>query len=166
MQTLIELYDDRPLENVLGVEMFHPRRVVYVCPADVAENYKIQRKLREYFAHRGEECELFFVRAKIYDTDAMLVCVVDGKIAGNCQISWTNRIKTGHRADVAIALLRDYWNLGIGTKMFEEMINNIKLDVTKIMMCIKKREGYERRNTVRTQQTFLHLPCYNTHHKQ
>lgn len=72
MQTLIELYDDRPLENVLGVEMFHPRRVVYVCPADVAENYKIQRKLREYFAHRGEECELFFVRAKIYDTDAML----------------------------------------------------------------------------------------------
>ena len=36
-----------------------------------------------------------------------------------------------------------------GSDMFEEMINNIKLDVTKIMMCIKKREGYERRNTVR-----------------
>ena len=27
-----------------------------------------------------------------------------------------------------------------GSDMFEEMINNIKLDVTKIMMCIKKRE--------------------------
>ena len=72
MQTLIELYDDRPLENILGVEMFHPRRVVYVCPQDVAEDYKAHRKLREYFAHRGEECELFFVRAKIYDTAAML----------------------------------------------------------------------------------------------
>ena len=36
-----------------------------------------------------------------------------------------------------------------GSDMFDEMINNIKLDVTKIMMCIKKREGYERRNTVR-----------------
>ena len=36
-----------------------------------------------------------------------------------------------------------------GSDMFEEMINNIKLEVTKIMMCIKKREGYERRSTVR-----------------
>ena len=30
METLIELYDERPLENVLGVEMFRPARVVYV----------------------------------------------------------------------------------------------------------------------------------------
>ena len=36
-----------------------------------------------------------------------------------------------------------------GSDMFEEMINNIKLDVTKILMCVKKREGYERRNTVK-----------------
>ena len=36
-----------------------------------------------------------------------------------------------------------------GSDMFEEMINNIKLDVTKILMCVKKREGYERRSTVK-----------------
>ena len=30
IETLIELYDDRPLENVLGVEMFRPQRVVYI----------------------------------------------------------------------------------------------------------------------------------------
>lgn len=36
-----------------------------------------------------------------------------------------------------------------GSDMFEEMINNIKLDVTKILMCIKKREGYERKSTVK-----------------
>ena len=35
-----------------------------------------------------------------------------------------------------------------GSDMFEEMINDIKLEVAKIIMCIKKREGYERRSTV------------------
>ncbi len=36
-----------------------------------------------------------------------------------------------------------------GSDMFEEMINSIKLEVTKILMCVKKREGYERRSTVK-----------------
>jgi len=36
-----------------------------------------------------------------------------------------------------------------GSDMFEEMINAIKLDVTKIIMCVKKREGYERKSTVK-----------------
>ena len=36
-----------------------------------------------------------------------------------------------------------------GSDMFEEMINSIKLEVTKILMCVKKREGYERRTTVK-----------------
>ena len=35
METLIELYDKRPLENILGVEMFRPERVVFIC----AENH-------------------------------------------------------------------------------------------------------------------------------
>lgn len=51
----------------------------------------------------------------------MIVCEVDGKIAGNCQLAFMNRLKTKHRGSVAIALLKDYWGLGIGTKMFEEM---------------------------------------------
>ena len=52
----------------------------------------------------------------------MLVCLVDGKIAGNCQIEWSKGIKTRHRAFVAIALLKDYWNQGIGTRMLQELI--------------------------------------------
>ena len=35
MQTLIELYDERPLENVLGVEIFRPERVVYICTEEI-----------------------------------------------------------------------------------------------------------------------------------
>ena len=77
-----------------------------------------------------EECSRYtaegerelFDRINRSDTEAMLVCIVEGIVAGNCQITWNNRIKTRHRASVAIALLRDYWNQGIGTRLFQELI--------------------------------------------
>lgn len=53
----------------------------------------------------------------------MLVCLVDGKVAGNCDISWSKGIKTKHRASVAIVLLKDYWDQGIGTRLFQELIH-------------------------------------------
>ena len=72
MDTLIELYDERPLENVLGVEMFRPLRVVYICPEQIASNTTVQKKLRAYFAHRGQKVELIFYKASVFDTEAML----------------------------------------------------------------------------------------------
>lgn len=57
------------------------------------------------------------------DNEAMLVCLVDGKLAGNCQITWSKGIKTRHRASIGIALLREFWNQGIGTRFFEELIH-------------------------------------------
>ena len=72
METLIELYDERPLENVLGVEMFRPQTVVYVCPDAVASDQLLQKKLRAYFRHRGQKVELIFYRASVYNTDSML----------------------------------------------------------------------------------------------
>ena len=52
----------------------------------------------------------------------MIVCFVEGKLAGNCQIARKAHLKNKHRGTVAIALLREYWGLGIGTAMFEEML--------------------------------------------
>ncbi|MBO5496640.1 MAG: DUF1887 family protein [Oscillospiraceae bacterium] len=77
MKTLIELYDERPLENVLGTEMFQPERVVYVCDVNNAPDKRMQRKLREFFRHRGLEPELEFATAKVYDTDAVLAVLRD-----------------------------------------------------------------------------------------
>ncbi len=53
---------------------------------------------------------------------AVLVCEVDGKIAGNCDISRHIQMKARHRASVAIALTKEFWGLGIGTAMFNELI--------------------------------------------
>ena len=38
------------------------------------------------------------------------------------QIRWSTNLKLKHRASVGIALVKDYWNQGIGTVMMQEMI--------------------------------------------
>ena len=72
METLIELFDKRPLENTLGAEMFRPKRVVYICPETVARNAALQKKLRVYFSRRGQQVELIFFKADVYNADAVL----------------------------------------------------------------------------------------------
>ncbi len=56
------------------------------------------------------------------DNAAMLVCIVDGRVAGNCDIQWSRMLKIKHRATVSIALMKEFWGLGIGTAMMSELI--------------------------------------------
>ena len=51
----------------------------------------------------------------------MVVCDVNGEIAGTCQVVCMNRVKTRHRATISIALRRAYWGQGISGVMLEEM---------------------------------------------
>lgn len=53
--------------------------------------------------------------------DCMILCEVDGMIAGNCHLSFQRKLKVRHRCEVAIALRKAYWGNGIGTAMFEAM---------------------------------------------
>ena len=71
MKTLIELYDERPLENVLSSEVFHPERTVFICPPEVAADQQLQNKLRKYFKHRGIHQECIFLGASL--TNALAV---------------------------------------------------------------------------------------------
>ena len=70
VRTLVELFDERPLENVMGVEIFHPEQVLYVCPKGTSN--QAQKQLREYFAHRGISVTLRFLFVDIYDTAEIL----------------------------------------------------------------------------------------------
>ncbi|MBQ8201426.1 MAG: GNAT family N-acetyltransferase [Clostridia bacterium] len=54
--------------------------------------------------------------------DCMILCEVDGCIAGNCHLSFMGKQKVRHRCSVAIALRKAFWGLGIGTAMFRAMI--------------------------------------------
>ncbi len=62
-----------------------------------------------------------------------ITCFVDGELAGNCEIGFKPGIKMGHRATVAIAILQEYWGLGIGSAMFEEMFAAAREHGTMIM---------------------------------
>lgn len=80
-------------------------------------------KYPEEFADYTLEREEGFLRSTEQSPDqTMIACYVDGRIAGNCQIAFHPGMKERHRASVAIALLREYWGLGIGTEMFRAMI--------------------------------------------
>lgn len=53
----------------------------------------------------------------------VLICSVNNEIAGICDVTFKSGIKTSHRASVGIGLRKKYWNIGIGSAMFRELIN-------------------------------------------
>ncbi len=66
--------------------------------------------------------ETFLTRVLANPNEVMLVCEVDGHLAGNCSINFYSKRKERHRATIGIALRQAYWGLGIGTALFEEML--------------------------------------------
>ena len=113
----------------------------------------------EFILRYPEECgkyttegeKALFDRANTADNEAMLVCLVEGKVAGNCQIVWSKGIKTRHRAAVAIALLKEYWNQGLGTRMLQELIriaeenrNILQIELDFVEGNIRARALYEK----------------------
>lgn len=106
----------------------------------------------EFILRYPEECgkytpegeKALFDKVNAADNEAMLVCLVEGKVAGNCQIVWSRNIKTRHRAAVAIALLKEYWNQGLGTRMFQEMIRIAEANPDILQMELDFIEGNSR----------------------
>ena len=72
MNTLIELYDERAIENVLAADMFRPQRIIYLCPTEVAQSRERQEQIGDFFQHRGWNPELIFVEASQYKVDRIL----------------------------------------------------------------------------------------------
>ena len=72
MNTLIELYDERAIENILAPDMFRPRRIVYLCPGEIAQDRTRQETLAAFFRRRGWEPELIFVETSIFKADRIL----------------------------------------------------------------------------------------------
>ena len=72
MDTLIELYDERAIENILAPDMFRPQRIIYLCPTELAQNRSRQEKLKAFFLRRGWEPELIFLEASLFKADSIL----------------------------------------------------------------------------------------------
>ena len=77
-----------------------------------------------------------------------ITCYVDGEIAGNCEINFRGGIKTSHRATVAIAILKEYWNLGIASAMFAELISVAEARPNTRIIELEFVEGNNRARTL------------------
>ena len=96
---------------------------------DMLDYLKTAAGETEFLLRYPEECSedveaerQFLSNALQADTQIMILCEVDGVLAGNCHMGYNTHLKTRHRASVAIGLLRQFWGLGIGTALFREMI--------------------------------------------
>lgn len=76
----------------------------------------------EEFTQTVEEEGAFLASMEASETVLMIACLLEGTIVGNCQIAFDTKQKTRHRAEVAIAIRREAWGLGIGTALLEELI--------------------------------------------
>ena len=118
----------------------------------VLDYLRISAGETEFILRYPEECgkytpegeKALFDRVNASDHEAMLVCLVEGKVAGNCQIMWSTGMKTRHRASVAIALLKAYWGQGIGTRLFREMIRIAEANEQLLQMELDFVEGNAR----------------------
>ena len=69
MKTLIELFDERPVENVLATEVFKPERTIFLCGSADAQDRKMQDKLWDFMKRRGLDTELIFLESSLFYTE-------------------------------------------------------------------------------------------------
>ena len=97
--------------------------------APMVEFMKTTAGETEFLLRYPEECtmdaagETAFLDGVLNSPNQVMpCCFVEGKLAGNAMLTMNSRIKTRHRASVAIGLKKEYWGLGIGTALFQEII--------------------------------------------
>lgn len=74
----------------------------------------------EDWAEATAESEAKWIKShRENDNTLLIACFIDGKAVGSCDISFMNGIKTSHRAVLGITIQKKYWNIGIGSAMFE-----------------------------------------------
>ena len=97
-----------------------PEMVAYL-KATAAETPFLMNYPEEIRTTAAQE-EAYLQAARDNPAETMIVCEIDGKIAGTCHLTCKTKSKNCHRGRIGIALLKPYWSIGIGTAMFREMI--------------------------------------------
>lgn len=68
---MIELYDERPAENVLATEVFRPEQTVFLCPPEIAASLSMKRKICRYFHHRGLSVKVVFLAVDMFSAESV-----------------------------------------------------------------------------------------------
>ena len=68
------------------------------------------------------EQEEAFIESNKNSNSYFIAAYVDGKIIGDCCVNYGRHLKDKHRGNIGITVDEKYWNKGIGSIMFDEMI--------------------------------------------
>ena len=82
----------------------------------------LSRIIEDWETVTVESEEKFINNVRESRNTLFIACYADGVIAGNCDITFKTGSKTSHIATVGIALQKKYWNIGIGSAMFKELM--------------------------------------------
>ncbi len=91
-----------------------------------SETEFLSRTIEDWENVTVESEEKFIHNVRESQNTLFIACYVDGAIAGNCDITFKSGSKTSHRATVGIALQKKYWNIGIGSAMFKELMKAVE----------------------------------------
>ena len=72
------------------------------------------------------EKEEAFLKAQIETKDYFIAVYVDNKIVGDCGLSFMRHVKDRHRCTIGITIDEKYWGKGIGSLLFDVMIDLAK----------------------------------------
>jgi len=82
----------------------------------------LSRIIEDWETVTVESEEKFINNVRESRNTLFIACYADGVISGNCDITFKTGSKTSHIATVGIALQKKYWNIGIGSAMFNELM--------------------------------------------
>ena len=119
----------------------------------------------DYLLRYPEECDVYTIEheAEYIDKmnrsirDALLICIVDKKVVGYFQLFCESNLKTRHRANVSLVILKKYWNLGIGSIMFDIMIQYAKNDPYLLQLELDYTEGNTRAKHLYEKMGFINI---------
>lgn len=134
------IFEDKRIElknGAIGVfktpDISDAEKMLNYIKQSCGETHFLMRYPEEWDSTSIEQEEAWVNRLRTSSDVLAITCFIDGEVAGNCEISFRRGIKTSHLATIAIAILRKYWNIGIGSAMFKEMIAAAQLRGTEIM---------------------------------
>lgn len=109
-----------------------------------AETEFLSRTTEDWESVTVESEEKFIHNVRESRNTLFIACYVDDVVAGNCDITFKTGSKTSHKATVGIALQQKYWNLGIGSAMFRELIKAAQAHEGTEIIDLEMIEGNDR----------------------
>lgn len=108
------------------------------------ETENLMRYPEEYDSFTVEGEAEFIKSINADPKNIMPVCFVEGRLAGNASLMFDFHLKTRHRASIGIAVYKEFWGLGIGSKLFEVIVSHAEKQPELLQLELEVIEGNER----------------------